>query len=80
MIITGIYRGGIQSFLKAKADADKKSKEQQEAEKTVTLDKLKEMNAQLERENKRLRDENRALHILCEEDNDSGDVFAHACG
>ena len=37
----------------------------------MTLEDLKESNAQLEKDNKKLRDENRTLRIICEE-NDAG--------
>ena len=74
VLVTGFYRSGLQAFLKAKLEAEKKTKEQEDAEKHLTMKDLKGMNAQLEKELKTLQDENRTLRILCQ-DHDSGDML-----
>ena len=78
MLITGFYSSGLKAFLKAKAEVEKETKEKEEAEKQVTIEDLKGEISQMEKDNKKLQDENRALRILCEE-NYSGMLCMFAC-
>ena len=78
MLLTGFYSSGLKAFLKAKAEVEKETKEKEEAEKQVTIEDLKGEISQMEKDYKKIQDENRALRILCEE-NYSGTVCAFAC-
>ena len=80
MLLTGFYSSGLKAFLKAKDEAEKETKEKEEAEKQVTIEDLKGEISQMEKDYKKIQDENRALRILCEE-NYSGMlcVCLHAC-
>ena len=78
MLLTGFYSSGLKAFLKAKAEAEKETKEKEEAEKQVTIEDLKGEISQMEKDYKKIQEENRALRILCEE-NYSGTVCVFAC-
>ena len=68
VLITGIYRRIITGFLQHKLEDAKKEKEEEEAKKEISLKELKNINAALEEDNKRLKDELRAARILAEQE------------
>lgn len=71
VLITGFYKSGLQAFLKAKVDAEKKAKEDEQGGAKLTVNELRLQNAELEQRNKQLQDEVDTLRELIE-DNESG--------
>ena len=71
MLTIGFYRSGIQAFLKAKVDAEKKAKEEGGGDQ-LTVEELRSQNIQLEEDNKKLQEEVDALRILIEDDDSGG--------
>ena len=81
VLVTGLYRRVLQGFFVSKLHDEKQEREEEENKKKMTVDELKMVTEQQQKEIERLEDELRAARIIAETDDDSGaTIVVWHCG
>ena len=81
VLVTGLYRRVLQVFFVSKLHEEKKEREEEDNKTQLTVDQLKLITEEQEKEIERLQDELRALRILVEDGEDSGAaILVWHCG